>query len=93
MSQENVELVRRSFEAYRQDGLDALLRYFDPQIEWSTTGRFVEGATRFSGQGKSSGAPVEMRMTQVGVVRSGKIVSIRNYTARADALEAAGLSE
>ena len=31
MSQEDVEVVRRSFDAYARDGLDRLLRYFDPE--------------------------------------------------------------
>ena len=33
MSQENVEIVRRAFEAYSSDGPEALADYWDPGIE------------------------------------------------------------
>jgi ketosteroid isomerase-like protein len=45
MSQENVEIVRRSVEAYSREGLDGYLRYLDPEIEWTSTGDYVERAT------------------------------------------------
>ena len=132
MSQEDVQVVRRSFDAYARDGLDGLLRYLDPEIEWTTTGAFVEAATyrghegvrqylgsmlgefeevrsepeelidageqvvgtvRISGRGRRSGAAVDLTMTQVCLLRDGRIVRIRNYMNRSEALEAAGLSE
>ena len=34
MSQENVELVKRSFEAFSRGGIEAALSYFDPEVEW-----------------------------------------------------------
>jgi ketosteroid isomerase-like protein len=40
MSQENVEIVRRQFEAFQDGGLDAVAKYWHPDIEW----RAVEGA-------------------------------------------------
>ena len=45
MSQENVETVRRSIEAYEGDGLDGYLRYFHPEVEWTSTGAYIEAAT------------------------------------------------
>jgi ketosteroid isomerase-like protein len=45
MPQENVEIVRRSFDAYARDGIDGLLRYLDPEIKWTTTGAFLDAAT------------------------------------------------
>jgi hypothetical protein len=45
MSQENVEIVRRAYDAYGRDGLDGLMRYLHPEIEWTTTGPFRESAT------------------------------------------------
>jgi ketosteroid isomerase-like protein len=132
MSQENVEIVRRAFAASLRDGLEGLMPYLDPEIEWTTTGAFLEAATyrghagvrrylgsmeeefedlsnqpeqlidagdqvfvrsRVSGRGKRSGAPVELVMHSVSWVRDSKIVRIRNYLTRAEALEAAGLSE
>jgi uncharacterized protein len=45
MSQESVEIVRRSFDAFERDGLNGLLAYLDPEIEWTTTGTFIESDT------------------------------------------------
>jgi ketosteroid isomerase-like protein len=45
LSQEDVEIVRRAFAAGESDGLDGLLPYLDPDIEWTTTGAFVEAGT------------------------------------------------
>jgi ketosteroid isomerase-like protein len=132
MSQENVEVMRRFFDAFERDGLDGLVCQLHPEIEWTTTGAFIEAATyrgheevrgylgsmlsefenprvvpeelievgdqavtswRFSGRGKQSGAAVELTLTSVSAQRDGKIVSIRNYPDKAEALEAVGLSE
>jgi ketosteroid isomerase-like protein len=40
MSQENVEIVRRLWQAFVDGGLDALMEYFDPEVNW----RAMEGA-------------------------------------------------
>ena len=40
MSQENVEVVRRQFEALHDGGLDEVAKYWHPDIEW----RAIEGA-------------------------------------------------
>ena len=45
MSQENVEIVRRSFDAFARAGFDSVPDYFDPEIEWTTTDAFLEAAT------------------------------------------------
>jgi ketosteroid isomerase-like protein len=34
MSEENVEVVRRAWQAWRAGGIDAALKYFDAKIEW-----------------------------------------------------------
>jgi ketosteroid isomerase-like protein len=45
MSEENVEIVRCAIEAYGHEGLDGTLRYYDPEIEWTSTGDYIEPAT------------------------------------------------
>jgi ketosteroid isomerase-like protein len=45
MSEENVEMVRRAVEAYELEGLDGVLRYYDPEIEWTSTEAYIEPAT------------------------------------------------
>jgi ketosteroid isomerase-like protein len=37
MSQENVEIVRRGWEAWIKRDMDALFALFDPAVEWDTT--------------------------------------------------------
>jgi ketosteroid isomerase-like protein len=34
MSQENVEIVRDTIEAFNRDGVEAALAYFNPGVEW-----------------------------------------------------------
>jgi ketosteroid isomerase-like protein len=42
MSRENLEVVRRAIDAFNGGGIDAALQFFDEQIEWTTTGIFLE---------------------------------------------------
>jgi ketosteroid isomerase-like protein len=34
MSQENVEIVREAYDAYNREGINGILRYLDPEVEW-----------------------------------------------------------
>jgi ketosteroid isomerase-like protein len=42
MSEENVETVRRTFEAFSDGGIDAALEYCDPEIEWWAPPEWLE---------------------------------------------------
>jgi ketosteroid isomerase-like protein len=48
---------------------------------------------RFSGHGEGSGVPVEMELAHVLTMRDGRVARTAEYYDRAEALEAAGLSE
>jgi uncharacterized protein len=56
MSKENVEIVRRSFEAFARGDLDAAFADFHPDVEWCTSSdepdqeiyRGIEGLRRFA---------------------------------------------
>ena len=48
---------------------------------------------RFHGRGRASGVEVETRFYEVYTLRDGRVLRIDEYEHRADALEAAGLSE
>ena len=48
---------------------------------------------RFHGRGRASGVEVETRLYEVYMLRDGKVLRIDEYDDRAEALEAAGLSE
>ena len=45
MSQENVEVVRSAIEAFGREGVDGSLRYYDPEVEWTTSQALVGGGT------------------------------------------------
>ena len=133
MSQENVKLVRRSFEAIGRWDIDGLLEFYDSDVHFlPLTGTRVEsgGYRGHAGvrayfeevanvwdelhpygddfrvvgndvvvlggctvRGSGSGAETDTPMAFVVTVKDGKIKSHRGYRTRADALEAAGLSE
>lgn len=42
MSHEDVEVVRRTIEAFNGDGLDAALEYLDPEVEWLAPPEWLE---------------------------------------------------
>ena len=48
---------------------------------------------RFWGRGRDSGVPVEIRETNVARFEDGKIIEVREYRQKSEALEAVGLSE
>ena len=133
MSQENLEIVRRMYDAWKRGDFEAALSYIHPNVEWSEPPdnpgartwhghEGVQGALttwvgawedfRYelrelvdcgddrvllaawqTGSGKGSGVHVSEENFCVYNVREGKIVKQRMFRHRADALEAAGLSE
>jgi ketosteroid isomerase-like protein len=42
MSQENVEVVRRTLDAFNRDGVEATLQYLDPEVEWLAPPEWLE---------------------------------------------------
>jgi ketosteroid isomerase-like protein len=48
---------------------------------------------RIRGQGRESGAPIDVEAASVAYFRDGLVTTLHNYTNLAEALEAAGLSE
>jgi ketosteroid isomerase-like protein len=61
--------------------------------EMVDAGDSVVVEVRQSGRGKETGAQVESDAWQVFTLRDGKVVHCRGYDTKAEALEAAGLSE
>jgi ketosteroid isomerase-like protein len=56
-------------------------------------GEHVVVPARLTGRGRLSGASVDVTFTMLFSLREGRIVRIRNYWQKAEALEAAGLQE
>ena len=77
--------------------LDTLAGEFDEfRVEpgnFAQASQVVVADTRVSGLGKRSGVPVELQFSVVVSLRGGKIVHVRNFLERQEALEAAGLRE
>jgi ketosteroid isomerase-like protein len=131
MSEENVEIVRRLYEALGRGDLDAILELSDPDIRiydpdlpgggefkgkeqamaflkgwrepWDDysvevekmreAGDRVVALTRHRGRGKGSSVPVELADAHVWTFRDGRATHLQTFLDRAEALEAAGLSE
>jgi ketosteroid isomerase-like protein len=45
MSEENVEIVRRWIEAFNRGGVDMAAHFVDSDVEWTTTGLYIEAGT------------------------------------------------
>jgi ketosteroid isomerase-like protein len=133
MSQENVEIVRRSLVAYSGGDIEEMLTYIDPEGElhsaiiggaegnvyrghdgfrrWfaETQAAFVElrtdltefrdlgdrvvGFGNIHAHGRESDLELDSPTGWVFTVRNGKVVKAEGFLSRAQALEAAGLSE
>ena len=46
---ENVEIARRAYAAYNAGGIDAILEFLDPKIEWHMWERFARGSRVYRG--------------------------------------------
>jgi ketosteroid isomerase-like protein len=133
MPRENVEMVRRAFEAFNRGDLDSAVADIAPDCEYIPSGgipdaddvyRGPEGYKRFirwlrdefddarveahefietddqvvvsltnRGRGRQSGVEVSWHVWQVWAIRDAKVVRGQGFMSRAEALEAAGLSE
>jgi ketosteroid isomerase-like protein len=135
MSQENVERIRRGYEAFAHGDVDSLLELLDPDVDWHPAiapilgvetvrgreavrrfftrdlfegfnqfraeplsfedlgGDLVLVMVRYTGRGESSGIEMDQKFATLYEIRDGKTVTMRDYSTKAEALEAAGLSE
>jgi ketosteroid isomerase-like protein len=137
MSQENVEIVRRVYDAAARGDTATVLALYDPEVEFDVArspyrrvlgrdlyrgheglrvffreyrdpwgnieddceelidaGEHVISVVTSRARGRASGAEVEStRQAGVWTIREGKIVRAVWFRTRAEALEAAGLSE
>jgi ketosteroid isomerase-like protein len=126
MSQENLEIVRRTVSALAAGDWQAALETWDPQIEWhferdavisglhqghdqvrTALSSFVSEWEDFAveiedliavddervvllvhltGRGRGSGIPLDFREANIFTIRDGKIVNVREYFDREQAL-------
>jgi len=81
----------RSLTSWVERWLEAWDEAWDEIIEIIASGRMVIAAIRVHGRGRMSGMAVSQRLFDVHELRDGKVVKIREYHTRRQALEAAGL--
>ena len=102
MSQENVEIVKAAFEAWNRGDLDGWLAEADPEIEWLVlpevleyidAGEYVIVPTRMRARPPGSDADIVLDEVYVSKFRNSKIVELREYRTKPEALEAVGLRE
>jgi ketosteroid isomerase-like protein len=80
MSRDNVELVRRSFEAFSRGDLETAFAAHAPDTEWRSA--------RF--RGMMSGVEIDVAETYAVRVTGGRIVRVEEYRTTEEALEALG---
>ena len=132
MSQENVEIVRRVYDAVNRGDYETVETYLHPEIEFHTYARSPEAGVYRGKQSvreynenlfaqfesirfeveqlvdagdrvvivttqhavpRGSGQEMNVHLAEVWTVRDGLLAERRSFTSRAEALEAAGLSE
>jgi ketosteroid isomerase-like protein len=134
MSQQDVDGLRRGFEAFARGDVGPVLRQLDPDVEWHpaiapvlgveairgrdavekflTSDLVDEGfddfraepleyedlgdavlvTTRYTGRGESTGLAIDQTFASLYRFREGRMVSMRDYATRAEALEAANVN-
>ena len=88
--------IHRGHEAVMRDWqetFDAFDEFSVEVEEYRDLGDTLLVFLRYRGRGQGSGVPVEAQIAHVLTVREGKLVRMRQFLDRDEALEAAGLSE
>jgi ketosteroid isomerase-like protein len=49
MAIENIEVVRRGYKAFREGGVEAILEFLDPEIEWHMSAAFTSAPRIYRG--------------------------------------------
>jgi ketosteroid isomerase-like protein len=93
MSQENVELVYRAFDAFNRRDFDAFPDWSAEPVEVRDLGNVTMGKVRYRGRGGESRAPADQVIWQVAEWRGRKIVRLSSHNSEVEALEAAGLRD
>jgi ketosteroid isomerase-like protein len=84
------EAVREFFTRQLFEGFD---EFRAEPLAYEDLGDAVLVTVRYVGRGQSTGLEIDQTFASLYRFRNGKTVSMRDYSTRAEALEAAGLSE
>ena len=86
----------RGHDGYRSLVAGAREAFPDLRVEVDelfVAGCCVVACVRFSGRGRDSGVPFEIRETHVARFRDGKVIEVREYREKDEALDVLGLRE
>jgi uncharacterized protein len=90
MSEENVKLLRRAWEAWRRGDMDAVVSLWDPEVVWDfqhfqnwpeTSYHGVEGIRRFLAEWLEMWGDYEVDVNEILPAPDGRVVSL--FTQRA----------
>lgn len=84
---------REGYNEFMDTWLSAWDEWEIEAIEWIDAGDDVVQVARQRGKAKGDGPSVEMLLAQVWTLLEGKLVRMRMYPSKAEALEAVGLRE
>jgi ketosteroid isomerase-like protein len=93
MSQENVELVREVFDAYNREGINGILRYLDPAVEWRNpadspnAGVFIghEGVLEWQRLADEAFETMQFEPERIDELVDGRILAVSRFRFRARA--------
>jgi uncharacterized protein len=77
----------------RQDLFEGFDQFRADPLSFEDLGDFVLVMVRYTGRGESSGIEMDQKFATLYELRDGKTVTMRDYSTREEALEAAGLRE
>jgi ketosteroid isomerase-like protein len=97
VSQENVEIMRRAYDAFNRGDLEWLDSFeglhADIEDYIDAEGDRVFTWARWTGRGRGSGIDAEWWLATVFTLRDGRVIRAEEFFDRTEALEAVGLSE
>ena len=91
MSRENVALTRQAYDAYNREGINGILVYLDPEVEWRNpvespnAGVFIGHQGVLQWQAMVDGAFKEMHFEadRVGELPDGRVLALVRFRFRA----------
>jgi ketosteroid isomerase-like protein len=95
MSQQNVEVVRQAYDAYNRDGVNGILGYLDPDVQWRNptdapvAGLFVghEGVIRWQRLTDEVWDEVHLEPVRLRELPEGRVLAVVRFRVRVSARE------
>jgi ketosteroid isomerase-like protein len=93
VSQENVERVRTTFDAYNREGIKGILPYLDPEVEWRNpadspiAGVFTghQGVLEWQRQADEAFEEMHFELERIDELPDGRILAVSRFRFRARA--------